>query len=480
MKKETNEKKEKAFTSISYKSFISVVAVLLVIIAISGIITLFIPQGSFLRDESGQIIAGTFTQGEAEGIEFWRVITAPFRVFVADGSLTIIMICMFLLVMSGVFNLLDKTNGIKVMMNKMVSKFGKKQKTIICVCVLFFMLFGSLFGLFEELITLLPFMVVFMLSLGFDTMTGLGVCLMAACFGFSAAITNPFSIGIASSFAGISTMKGVWLRIIFFIMIYIAVCFFLLRHTKKISQNPKASLSYETDNEKRKNLNFEIAEFGAKENKTFKVYLTFFIVQMVVLTLTAVIRPISGYAVPILAASFLIGGIIAGLLVCEEKKKVFVYLGKGAVSMLPAVALIALASSVNLIMQEGGVLDTIMNAVINFLSGKNLFVSILFVYLLILILQVFIGSASAKIFLVMPILLPICTAIGISPSLLILTYCMADGFSDVFLPTNPVLLISLSMSNVSYGKWVKWTWKMQLLVLALSLLVLFFGVQIGF
>jgi len=480
MQKETKEKKEKAFTSISYKSFISVVAVLLVIIAISGIITLFIPQGSFLRDANGQIIAGTFVQGEAEGIEFWRVITAPFRVFVADGSLTIIMICVFLLVMSGVFNLLDKTNGIKIMMNKMVSKFGKKQKTIICVCVLFFMLFGSLFGLFEELITLLPFMVVFMLSLGFDTMTGLGVCLMAACFGFSAAITNPFSIGIASSFAGISTMKGVWLRIIFFIIIYVIVCLFLLRHTKKISQNPKASLSYAVDNEKRKNLNFEVEEFGVKKNKTFKVYLTFFIVQMLVLTLTALIRPISGYAVPILAASFLIGGIIAGLIVCEDKKKVFIYLGKGAVSMLPAVALIALASSVNLIMQEGGVLDTIMNAVINFLSGKNLFISILFVYLLILILQVFIGSASAKIFLVMPILLPICTTIGISPSLLILTYCMADGFSDVFLPTNPVLLISLSMSNVSYGKWVKWTWKIQLLVLALSLLVLFFGVQIGF
>ena len=263
-------------------------------------------------------------------------------------------------------------------------------------------------------------------------------------------------------------------------MIYVLVCVFLLKHVKKISKNPKSSLTYDLDNEKRKNLNFEIAEFGEKENKTFKVYLTFFIVQMVVLTLTAVIRPISGYAVPILAASFLIGGIISGLLVCEDKKKVFVYLGKGALSMLPAVALIALASSVNLVMQESGIIDTIMNSVINFLNGKNLFISILFVYLLILILQVFIGSASAKIFLVMPILLPICTAIGISPSLLILTYCMADGFSDVFLPTNPVLLISLSMSNVSYGKWVKWTWKIQLIILALSLLVLFFGVQIGF
>jgi uncharacterized ion transporter superfamily protein YfcC len=144
------------------------------------------------------------------------------------------------------------------------------------------------------------------------------------------------------------------------------------------------------------------------------------------------------------------------------------------------VLLIALASSVNLIMQESGILDTIMNAVISMLDGKSVFVSILFIYALILVLQVFIGSASAKIFLIMPILLPICSVIGISPTLLILTYCMADGFSDVFLPTNPVLLISLSMSNVSYGKWVKWTWKIQVAVLLLSLLVLFVGVQIGF
>jgi uncharacterized ion transporter superfamily protein YfcC len=131
-------------------------------------------------------------------------------------------------------------------------------------------------------------------------------------------------------------------------------------------------------------------------------------------------------------------------------------------------------------MQESGILDTIMYGIISFLQGKNKFITILFVYALILILQIFIGSASAKIFLVMPILLPICSVVGISPSLLILAYCMADGFSDIFIPTNPVLLISLSMSNISYGKWVKWTWKIQLIVLIVSLLVLFLGVQIGF
>jgi uncharacterized ion transporter superfamily protein YfcC len=62
----------------------------------------------------------------------------------------------------------------------------------------------------------------------------------------------------------------------------------------------------------------------------------------------------------------------------------------------------------------------------------------------------------------------------------ILTYCIADGFTDMILPTNPVLLIGLSVVNVSYGKWVKWTWKLQVLILAITMLVLLFAVQIGY
>jgi uncharacterized ion transporter superfamily protein YfcC len=95
-------------------------------------------------------------------------------------------------------------------------------------------------------------------------------------------------------------------------------------------------------------------------------------------------------------------------------------------------------------------------------------------------LQIFISSASAKIFLIMPIILPVTRALGLSPNLVILAYCMADGFTDVILPTNPVLLIGLSMMEVSYGKWLKWTWVLQLALLAASVGVLLFGVWIGY
>ena len=196
--------------------------------------------------------------------------------------------------------------------------------------------------------------------------------------------------------------------------------------------------------------------------------------------LIASIRAISDYAIPILALSFLVGGVICGLLVTEKKSDTGRYILQGAVAMLPAIVMIALASSVKLVMTESGIIDTIMNGVINTLDGKGKFVCVILIYLLILVLQVFIGSASAKIMLVMPIIMPIATALGISPALVILAYCMADGFTDVILPTNPVLLVGLSMANVSYGKWVKWTWKLQLTLFALTVLVILFAVGIGY
>ena len=474
------KKKEKAFSSIGVKSFLTVVAVLVVALTICGVLSNFIPQGSFETDEDGAIIVGTYTEGEIKGIEFWRVLTAPFRVFASEDALTIIMISIFLLVMSGIFNLLEKTGGIKIFIGRIMHKLRDKGGPVVCITVLMFMLFGSFFGMFEELVTLLPIVIMFMLSMKLDTMTGLGACLMAACFGFSAAITNPFSVGLAASVAGVNPSSGVWLRIVFFGIIYFTLCAFLMLHLKKIEKNPELSPSYESDLIKKAELegSEQIADKNA--DKIFKVYSVFFGIQALALILIASVRAVADYAIPILAVSFLSAGIVCGLMVSEDKKSVFKHIGNGALSMLPAVFLIALASSVKLVMTESGIIDTIMNEVITLLDGKNRFLAVILIYALILILQFFIGSASAKIFLVMPIIMPIATALGLSPELVILAYCMADGFTDVILPTNPVLLVGLSMANVSYGKWVKWTWKLQLLLLMLTFGILFFAVAINY
>lgn len=481
---ETEQKPRKtgASVSIGARSFLTVLIILSLLLLISGVLSYVIPQGAFALDENGAIIADSYQMGEVDGIAVWRVITAPVRVFFSEDALTISMICIFLLIMSGVFNLLEKTDGTKVFIGRLMQRFAKRGAAIVCICVLIFMLFGSFFGMFEELVTLLPLIVLFMLSLGMDTMMGLGACLLAACFGFAAAITNPFSVGLAAQVAGVGLQSGMWLRVLYFILTYVTLCAFLLLHLKRIKKDPKRSPSYEIDQIKRhKSGSFDgIDERTPKSNRIFRVFAIFFGVQAVILIAIASIRPISELAIPILSVTLLLGGILCGLLVCEKKSDTFRFLGQGAVSMLPAIVMIAMASSIKLVMTESGIIDTIMHYIISLLDGKSKFVTILLVYLLILILQIFIGSSSAKIMLVMPIIVPICASVGISPAMVILVYCMADGFTDVILPTNPVLLVGLSMANVSYGKWFRWTWKLQLFVLLLTVLILWFATGIGY
>lgn len=479
-KTKTAKPKEQAFANISAKSFIMVVAILLAILFLCGSMSYFVPQGQFARDAENNIIPGTYVEQGIKGISFDKVLTAPFRVFGTEDGITIIMISVFLLVMSGVFNILDKTGGIKTVIASILGRVRDKGGPVVCITVLVFMLFGSLFGMFEELVTLLPLVIVFMLSMKMDTMVGLGSCLLAACFGFSTAITNPFSVGTAAQYAGVPASSGAWLRIVFFVIVYLALCAFLMRYLKKIERKPQCSPTYEADLKRREELVGQDGPAPANEKKVLRVYAGFFAIQGVLLVAIACIRAISGFAIPILAASFLISGIVSGLIICKKFGRVMSCFAKGAVTMVPAVFMIAIASSVKLVMEESGIIDTVMHFVLNLLEGKSKFVTILLIYALILFLQLFIGSASAKIFLVMPIVLPITNALGISPNLVILTYCMADGFTDVILPTNPVLLIGLSMANVSYWKWLKWTWKLQLILFLISVLVLAFGIFVGY
>ena len=480
MEQNDHLKREEAFSGISLRSFLTVVLVLGVILALCSGLSYMIPQGSFQRDAGGVILTDSYTQGTVSGIALWRVLTAPIRVFASEDAVTIIMISIFLLIMSGIFNLLEKTGGVRILIARILQRLRDKGGPVVCLTVLIFMLFGSLFGMFEELVTLLPIILVFMLSMNMDTMIGLGACLMAACFGFSTAITNPFSVGLAAQYAGVSPSDGVWMRLLLFGIIYLTVCCFLMLYLKKLNRDPKNSLTYEADQKKRAALQLpEEVDFG-EEQKTFRVYAAFFCIQAVILIAIASVRSISGLAIPILAASFLIFGLIAGFVVSKRPGEVLRHFLQGVGSMLPAVALIALASSVKLVMTESGILDTIMHSVLGLLMGKSKFLVVLMVYGLILFLQLFIGSASAKIVLVMPIVMPIAQALGISPAMIILTYCIADGFTDVIMPTNPVLLIGLSMAGVSYWQWVKWTWKLQLLVFAQTVLILLFGVAIGY
>ena len=92
----------------------------------------------------------------------------------------------------------------------------------------------------------------------------------------------------------------------------------------------------------------------------------------------------------------------------------------------------------------------------------------------------FISSGSAKAFLLMPLIVPLAQIFDISSQLCVMAFAYGDGFSNVFYPTNPVLLISVGLANVSYVRWFKWTWKFQLINVFVTSLLLLGGLAIGY
>ena len=474
---------ESKLISISKKSFFSVVIILLVLILGAGILTHVIPAGTYDR-EGDVIINGTYHLIEdTNGYPYLRLLIAPFEVLGSSDGLSIIVISIFILVLGGTFTLMDKTGGIKVILKRLIAKYKTKKYVLLRIVILAFMMFGAFFGIFEESIALLPIMILLSLSLGWDTLIGLGMTMLAAGFGFASAITNPFSIGIASQLAETNILSGVWYRLIVFGVLYFILSTFMVRYAKKIDKDPTKSLTYEDDLKKARSFDLSESISFERELVIYKAYIWMFIIFLISILLISIIDlvlAVSLPTIPVMALIFLIGGLIAGYMVSRNIKYTLKVYLEGMLSVAPAILLIMMAASVKFVIVEGNVMDTILYYLSNVLSSQGAIVGILLIYALVIVTDFFIGSASAKAYLVIPLLIPLASLVGYSKELAILAFVFGDGYTNVIFPTSAVMLVGLSIGGVSYGKWFKWSGLLQLGILILTALFLIFAVWIGY
>lgn len=355
-------------------------------------------------------------------IPFWKWLLSPILVLFTEDAGSLIAIIALLIGLGGVFNTLDKFGVLRLLLDKVTVKFGKSRRLLLAVIPLFFMALGSAAGSFEECVPLVPVVVALAIRLGWDALTGLGMSILAAGCGFAAGVCNPFTVGVAQEIAGLPMFSGIWLRMVSFLFIYVLLMAFLTWHVRKIEKPMDEQALQISDGQKK-----QIAYSSG--SRLWKVAITF---------------------------------------------------KDGVMSVLPGVLLILMANSIRFTLMEGNILDVILQGAISLASGMPAWGVILFIYGLVLFLNFFIPSGSAKAFLLMPLIVPLAEAFGISAQLCVLAFVFGDGFSNVFYPTNPVLLISIGLANVSYGTWARWSGKFQLINLVLTSALLLFGMAIGY
>lgn len=464
-----NKKTEKGL-ELNIRSFLVSIGVIFLLMVLCYLMTFWIPGGQYdrvLNADGNYVVdtAGEFRTVEG-GLPFWKWLLSPVLVLGSSGSGMLLAVLAFLLVIGGAFNGLEKCGVMRYMLDRLTEKYGASRYRLMAVLILFFMSMGSLIGSFEECVPLVPIVTSLSVALGWDIVTGIAMSLLAVGCGFAAGVFNPFTVGIAQRLSGLPMFSGASLRAVAFVLIYFLLLFFVRGHAKKVEREVSyQTVSYEKDPKKGRALITFASILGA---------------GILIVFLSGFITVLQDYTMIIVAVMFLVAGIASVLISGFGVKNLIKSFGQGVVSMLPAVLMILMASSIKYILEESHILDSVLHFSIGIAKTLPSEMTVLFLYLLVLVMNFFVASGSAKAFMLIPLIVPLASAVGVSSQLCIMAYAFGDGFSNVFYPTNAALLISLSLAGVSYGKWVRWSWKFQLANFVLTSGILLLGFVLGY
>jgi len=286
---------------------------------------------------------------------------------------------------------------------------------------------------------------------------------------------NPFTLGVAQGIAELPLYSGMGFRLIIWASITTVAIIFVMLYARKITKNPSASLTYEFDKERREQLH--LAD-GTDEKFTLrhKLILGAF-ASTIVLLIFGVIR--YEWHIAEIGALFLglgvFASILGGMKINDATKSFY----DGVRSMAEIIFLLALATSIIIIAENGNILDTILNFMASGLSALNATLASWVAFVMQAFLNIFIPGGSSKAILTMPILAPLSDLIGITRQTMVLAYQFGDGIGNLFMPTNVILLGVISMAKIPFAKWVRFILPLVIVWAVMSMTFLAIAVQIN-
>lgn len=488
------QKKNSDGLHIDKKTVIGITAILLVIYIAAGIMTRVIPRGeynTFVDPESGKTSITTesvYSPLEDYKMPVWKIITAPISVFIdeetRDTGMTGLLIVAFIVLMGGTFLILDRCRVLKYLVAVIIKKFSSKKYLLMAIIVFFFMFLSSTAGILEESVTLVPISVAVSLALGWDSLVGLGISLISVAFGFTAATFNPFNVMTVQKLAGdVEIFSGLWLRLVTFVLVYLALFAFLAIYARRIEKDPERSVAYESDKALREKYTVDDLDAVLGEKDTKKAAVSFaacLVCALVCIILDFIIGAGGVLSMGGIALFFVIGGLTAGYIKGLRGKNLLAGFGEGIKTVVPIIPLIFIVISIAYILNQGKIMHTILYYVYSLISGMSPYAAILLLFLFIALLEFFIGSGTAKAFLIMPLIIPLAHLIGISSNTVALSFSLADGFTNLLYPTSGIMIIAIGLIGVSYPKWLKFSWPLFLLEGVVSIAIMMLAIAVGY
>jgi uncharacterized ion transporter superfamily protein YfcC len=373
---------------------------------------------------------------------------------VPKGIAEAVAVVAVVLVGGAAFVVVDRTGALRIALAALIGRLGSRRILLIPLSCIAFATGGALENMQEEIIALIPVLLVVGGRLGVDNVTVVAMSVGAAAIGSAFSPINPFQVGIAQQVAQVPLFSGAAFRMTTLVLalgIWIAGT---LRHATRKGARPAC----ETD----------IGDSAAAEMSGIGSARAAVIIAIVLATfatfITGLIRANWGFdeLTAVLFAMGLICGLVGGL-GANGTAEAYV---QGFREMAFAAVLIGFARAIFVVLNDGHIIDTLVNGMFTPLAQFPRQVAVLGMIAVQTVIHVPVPSVSGQAVLTMPLLVPLSDLLDISRQVTILAYQCGAGLCELITPTNGGLMAVLAVAGLRYDQWMAFALPMWLLMLA--------------
>ncbi|MDX1517622.1 MAG: TIGR00366 family protein [Woeseiaceae bacterium] len=420
-------------------------------IIVAQLLAYVVPQGEYDRipypenPSRSMVVPGTYESlaGDAAvSIPPWHFLLA-----VSDGFASAQDIIFLVFIIGGVIAVLRRTGAIDAGLHRAVALIGGKPWIMIAGCLVLFSTASYTIGMGEEYVPLVPIIVSMCLAMRMDAVVAMGIVWVPYGIGWACAGTNPFGVLIAQDLAGVPLTSGWAIRLVMMVL-FLAVAFHhIYRYARRVQDDPEQSLVSHVDYSSGFEVPADIELTGRRSLILILAVagLAFFVTG--VATYGWYIAELNAVFIAVGLAAAAIGGLSAG-----DASRTFV---RGASEMTAAALLIGFARTIETVLSDGQIIDTMIHTIASALQGMGPEVSALGMLLVQTITNFFIPSGSGQAFVTMPIMSPLATLTDVPQQTAVLAYQFGDGFTNMIVPTSALVMGALALGRVPYTAWVR-------------------------
>lgn len=438
---------------------------------LAWLLTLVLPQGAFqtVANEAGRqmVVAGTYTEAEERTWLGPQSLLTVVPRALADAQ----DIIFFVLIIGGVLAVVRATGAFDALLGSILRRIGHRPGLLIGLGLFTFAAASGTIGMAEEYIPFVLILVGLCVAMRMDAVTAMGIMVCGYGIGYGVAAINPFTVLVAQGVAGVEPASGLGLRLAILPLFVAVGVHHVWRYARRVQADPAASLVAGVESAQ----HVAPASYPAMTVAHRAVLLS--LLGGIVLLVVGISR--WGWYLTELAAVFLGVGLLAavfGRLGADRTAKTFAL---GASELATTALLIGFARSIAMLLEDGQVLHTIVHALSVPLSMVGAELAAVGMLLIQTVLNLFIPSGSGQAFVTMPIMAPIGDIVGISRQASVLAFQFGDGFSNMIVPTNPVLMGILGIAGIPYDRWFRFAFPLLLKLTALAAVVMVGAVMAG-